>query len=58
MNKKIIALRNNDSTNSANNVSGELATRNENEGISSDSDNKEIQNNTDNNANGNTETKH
>lgn len=50
-------LRNNDSTNSTNNVSEDLSARNENEGIINNDDNKEIQNNTDNNANDNTETK-
>ncbi len=50
-------LRNNDSTNSTNNVSEDLSARNENEGIINNDDNKEIQNNTDNNANDNTEIK-
>ncbi len=44
----IIVLRNNDSITNTNNVSGDLSARN---------NNKEIQNNTDNNSNDNTEIK-
>ncbi len=50
-------LRNNDSTNSTNNVSENLSARNENEGIINNDGNKKIENNTDNNANDNTEIK-